>query len=176
MVNSIEFINEFPADRLDGMEPYGEPFVPEYVYNALREQKKFDTLRGRQEDSEEFLCFLLDGLHEEMTAVLKEQHDKKEAEAKANGGGDWLEVGAKNKTSNLRSVSAYSLYRSLLLIFSFSRLDLTNHLFLKYLEAKRDQFYDAQELKILSTWSPFNLFPWIFSPTMSTLLKMLLAI
>ncbi|KAL7321749.1 hypothetical protein PS15m_001486 [Mucor circinelloides] len=103
----IEFINEFPCERLDNMEKYGEPFVPEYVYNALREQKKFDTLRGRQEDSEEFLCFLLDGLHEEMTAVLKEQHDKKEAEAaaaaKAAGGDDWLEVGAKNKTSNLRS-------------------------------------------------------------------------
>ncbi|KAI9475913.1 MAG: hypothetical protein EXX96DRAFT_575114 [Benjaminiella poitrasii] len=104
----IEFINEFPTEQLDNLEPYGEPFVPEYVYNALREQKKFDTLRGRQEDSEEFLCFLLDGLHEEMLAVLKEQNDKREAEAaaaaKAAGGGDeWLEVGAKNKTSNLRS-------------------------------------------------------------------------
>jgi ubiquitin carboxyl-terminal hydrolase 10 len=90
------------------MEPHGEPFVPEYVYNALRDQKKFDTLRGRQEDSEEFLCFLLDGLHEEMTALLKEQHDKKEAEAmaaaKIAGGEGWLQVGAKNKTSNLRSV------------------------------------------------------------------------
>ncbi|KAI8642580.1 hypothetical protein BD408DRAFT_386874 [Parasitella parasitica] len=104
----IEFINEFPSERLDNLEKYGEPFVPEYVYNALREQKKFDTLRGRQEDSEEFLCFLLDGLHEEMIAVLKEQQDKKDAEAAAaakaaSGSDDWLEVGAKNKTSNLRS-------------------------------------------------------------------------
>jgi hypothetical protein len=89
------------------LDPYGEPFVPEYVYNALRNQKKFDTLRGRQEDSEEFLCFLLDGLHEEMTAVLKEQQDKLEAAAAAAAsvGNDWLEVGAKNKTSNLRTVS-----------------------------------------------------------------------
>ncbi|GAA5803336.1 hypothetical protein HPULCUR_008815 [Helicostylum pulchrum] len=100
----VEFIDEFQFERLDNLEPYGEPFVPEYVYNALRGQKKFDTLRGRQEDSEEFLCYLLDGLHEEMTAVLKEQSDKKEAEAAAaNGGEGWLEVGAKNKTSNLRS-------------------------------------------------------------------------
>lgn len=99
------------------MEPYGEPFVPEYVYNALRGQKKFDTLRGRQEDSEEFLCYLLDGLHEEMTAVLKEQLDKKEAEAKTNGGGDWLEVGAKNKTSNLRSVSFLCVVDDFLLIY-----------------------------------------------------------
>ncbi|KAI8975379.1 hypothetical protein BDF20DRAFT_906728 [Mycotypha africana] len=103
----IEFINEFPIEKPDDLEPYGEPFVPEYVYNALREQQKFDTLRGRQEDSEEFLCFLLDGLHEEMTAVLKEQNDKREAEAaaaKAAAGNndEWLEVGANNKTSNLR--------------------------------------------------------------------------
>ncbi|KAI8972996.1 hypothetical protein BDB01DRAFT_844989 [Pilobolus umbonatus] len=96
----IEFIGEFQMDRLDSQEPYGEPFVPEYVYNALRKQKKFDTLRGRQEDSEEFLCFLLDGLHEEMTSILKEQHVAEElANATTEG---WLEVGMKNKTSNLR--------------------------------------------------------------------------
>lgn len=71
------------------------------MYNALRGQKKFDTLRGRQEDSEEFLCYLLDGLHEEMTFVLKEQYDKKKRIE--NGGEDWLEVGAKNKTSNVHS-------------------------------------------------------------------------
>lgn len=109
----MEFIDEFQSERLDQLEPYGEAFVPEYVYNALRGQKKFDTLRGRQEDSEEFLCYLLDGLHEEMIQVLKEHSDKKEAAAAAaagagaNGGDDtWLEVGAKNKTSNLRSVSS----------------------------------------------------------------------
>lgn len=108
----MEFVNEFQSERLDSLEPYGEPFVPEYVYNALRGQKKFDTLRGRQEDSEEFLCYLLDGLHEEMTAVLKEQVDKKEAElaavaAASNGGEGWQEVGPKNTTSNLRSVRFY---------------------------------------------------------------------
>ncbi|KAG1145225.1 hypothetical protein G6F37_005662 [Rhizopus arrhizus] len=98
----IEFINEFQTERLDSLEQYGEPFVPEYVYNALRGQKKFDTLRGRQEDSEEFLCFLLDGLHEEMINVLKERETKRLEED--NGKNDeWLEVGAKNKTSNLRT-------------------------------------------------------------------------
>ncbi|CAO3693781.1 hypothetical protein G6F70_001706 [Rhizopus microsporus] len=100
----IEFVNEFQTDRLDNtLEPYGEPFVPEYVYNALRGQKKFDTLRGRQEDSEEFLCFLLDGLHEEMTNVLKERQEKKMEEEVVGKGEGWLEVGAKNKTSNLRA-------------------------------------------------------------------------
>lgn len=73
------------------------------MYNALRGQKKFDTLRGRQEDSEEFLCFLLDGLHEEMINVLKERETKEEEEKSD----EWLEVGAKNKTSNLRTVSFF---------------------------------------------------------------------
>lgn len=44
---------------------YGEPFLPEYVYYALRGLKRFNSMKGRQEDAEEFLCFLLDGLHEE---------------------------------------------------------------------------------------------------------------
>jgi hypothetical protein len=156
---SVEFINEFPNGRLDTMEPYGEPFVPEYVYNALRGQKKFDTLLGRQEDSEEFLCFLLDGLHEEMTAVIKEQHNKVEM----NGnGGDWLEVGSKNKTSNLHSVSIlwilYACIHGLLF-----RLDLMNHLFPKYLVVKRDLFCVVLEPKTLSIWNPFNHFHWIFN-------------
>ncbi|ORX60291.1 cysteine proteinase [Hesseltinella vesiculosa] len=96
----IEFINEYNTQPADG--EYGEPFVPEYVYDALRGQKRFDSLRGRQEDAEEFLCFLLDGLHEEMVAVLKQQLEKQEQEM-ANG--HWQEVGPKNKTSNLRTSS-----------------------------------------------------------------------
>ncbi|KAL0075958.1 hypothetical protein J3Q64DRAFT_1877520 [Phycomyces blakesleeanus] len=101
----IEFINEFMPERTDRIEDqFGKPFVPEYVYDALRGQKRFDSLRGRQEDAEEFLCFLLDGLHEEMVAVLKDQNDKRSQEAAANGTQDvWLEVGPKNKTSSLRS-------------------------------------------------------------------------
>ncbi|KAI9015765.1 hypothetical protein CLU79DRAFT_764620 [Phycomyces nitens] len=101
----IEFINEFLPERADRVEEqFGKPFVPEYVYDALRGQKRFDSLRGRQEDAEEFLCFLLDGLHEEMVAVLKDQNDKRSQEAAANGTQDvWLEVGPKNKTSSLRS-------------------------------------------------------------------------
>ncbi|KAI8368165.1 uncharacterized protein BYT42DRAFT_585532 [Radiomyces spectabilis] len=101
----IEFINEFrlqPKNVFQN-EEYGEPFVPEYVYDALRGKKRFDSLKGRQEDAEEFLCFLLDGLHEEMVSVLKE-HNEKLAKLAADGTDDeWLEVGPKNKTSNLRS-------------------------------------------------------------------------
>ncbi|KAG0191196.1 hypothetical protein DFQ28_000743 [Apophysomyces sp. BC1034] len=100
----IEFINEFRSQNTANVpvdEEYGEPFVPEYVYDALRGQKRFDSLKGRQEDAEEFLCFLLDGLHEEMVAVLKEQTEKRAAMMNGHQEG-WLEVGPKNKTSSLR--------------------------------------------------------------------------
>lgn len=78
-------------------------------------------VQGRQEDAEEFLCFLLDGLHEEMVSgrcfglekkrykshwpchlVLKE---KKQQDEKAANGNGWVEVGPNNKTSNLQVVS-----------------------------------------------------------------------
>ncbi|CAO3596965.1 unnamed protein product [Absidia cylindrospora] len=103
----IEFINEYRPENPDG--EYGEPFVPEYVYDALRGQKRFDSLRGRQEDAEEFLCFLLDGLHEEMVSVLKAALEKQQGEEEkkqrqnGNGQSDWLEVGHKNKTASLRT-------------------------------------------------------------------------
>ncbi|KAI9264091.1 hypothetical protein BDA99DRAFT_48152 [Phascolomyces articulosus] len=103
----IEFMNEFKPEPAQNeqvkTEPYGEPFVPEYVYDALRGQKRFDSLKGRQEDAEEFLCFLLDGLHEEMVSVLKEKKKSEEAAAAtASHGNGWLEVGPGNKTSNLQ--------------------------------------------------------------------------
>lgn len=112
--NRIEFINEFQVEKpewVDKNDPYGEPFIPEYVYEALRGQKKFDTLRGRQEDSEEFLCFLLDGLHEELKGVVADYQKKDEAANGTNGGGGWLEVGQHNKTNNLRLVNTIYLYR-----------------------------------------------------------------
>jgi hypothetical protein len=86
----IEFVTEFKviSEELKNEEAYGVPFAPEYVYDALRGRKRFDSMKvkleeqvihcrncilklykqGRQEDAEEFLCFLLDGLHEEMIA------------------------------------------------------------------------------------------------------------
>jgi ubiquitin C-terminal hydrolase len=43
-----------------------DPISPDYIYNVLREQKKFDSLHGRQEDADEFLGSLLGALHEEL--------------------------------------------------------------------------------------------------------------
>lgn len=47
-LDRIEFINEFRAQSVGNILPdeeYGEAFVPEYVYDALRGQKRFDSLK-----------------------------------------------------------------------------------------------------------------------------------
>lgn len=47
-------------------------YSPEDFYMSLITQKKFQHLKwGQQEDAEEFLCYLLDGLHEEFTNSVK---------------------------------------------------------------------------------------------------------
>ncbi|KAJ3415974.1 hypothetical protein HDV05_003571 [Chytridiales sp. JEL 0842] len=96
------FLNEFeeitPAqDREKRIDD--RPFAPEYIYDTLRTLKKIDSIKGRQEDAEEFLGFLLDGLHEELLIV---QHGKAakevEAEEEPTETDSWMEVGPKKKT------------------------------------------------------------------------------
>lgn len=43
----IEFVNEFKVltDTRKTEEPYGMPFAPEYVYDALRGRKRFDSMK-----------------------------------------------------------------------------------------------------------------------------------
>lgn len=55
------------------LEQYGEPFKPEFVYEAIKQLPRFVTMEhGHQQDAEEFLGFLLEGLHDECVYVLKE--------------------------------------------------------------------------------------------------------
>ncbi|KAK3833494.1 MAG: hypothetical protein JOS17DRAFT_773754 [Linnemannia elongata] len=107
----IMFLNEFHVAKKNQPD-YGPPFVPEYVYDALRGLKRFDSMRGRQEDCQEFLGFLLDGLHEEFFAAMKERPlealPNGDAEHEENESGvsddEWMEVtGPKNKASFTRS-------------------------------------------------------------------------
>jgi len=105
----VRFIEEYKQmKRSEGSEEFGEAFSPEYVYDALRGLKRFDSMKGRQEDAEEFLGFLLDGLHEEFLAAIKKAEPKNQQSDKACVKGnqkedDWMEVGRKNKTSITRT-------------------------------------------------------------------------
>ncbi|OZJ06326.1 hypothetical protein BZG36_00705 [Bifiguratus adelaidae] len=124
----IEFLQEIRPAVKNSEEEFGDPLLPEYVYDALRGQKRFDSMKGRQEDCEEFLCYLLDALHEEMVAASRlkghqykienavyeyyeeqvESTAKDTSESITNGGNEdeWLEVGSKGRTSAMRSTNS----------------------------------------------------------------------
>ncbi|KAG9352503.1 hypothetical protein JZ751_020917 [Albula glossodonta] len=99
----------------------GVPFEPNYIYRLLTVIKSSLSEKGRQEDAEEYLGFILNGLHEEMLALkklLSPQEDKAStlngpesqpkpeedsADREEDGSEDeWEQVGPRNKTSVTR--------------------------------------------------------------------------
>ncbi|KAJ6260387.1 hypothetical protein Dda_4613 [Drechslerella dactyloides] len=91
----------------------GNPFVPEYVYEAVRGLKRFSSMRrGHQQDAEEFLNFFLDVLHEECVTAMKANPKTKQGPnsaphseaATSEDDEGWLEVGHKRKAAITREV------------------------------------------------------------------------
>ncbi|MGH0132254.1 UNVERIFIED_CONTAM: hypothetical protein FKN15_049491 [Acipenser sinensis] len=97
----------------------GIPFEPTYIYTLLTVIKSSLSEKGRQEDAEEFLGFILNGLHEEMLSLIKlispqEEQDstlngpdsqpgsEEKAENEEGSEDEWEQVGPKNKTSITR--------------------------------------------------------------------------
>ncbi|KAI9209789.1 uncharacterized protein BJ171DRAFT_485030 [Polychytrium aggregatum] len=103
-----DFMAKFPtssvADEASKDDPslaeIGDAFVPEDVYSALK--TKIESMRGHQEDAEEFLGFILDGLHEELVA-LGEKSGKPLERAEKDA---WTEVGPKNKPQTVRKIGS----------------------------------------------------------------------
>ncbi|ORX48630.1 cysteine proteinase [Piromyces finnis] len=91
----IMFFDEFKVVKKKDLdiENYGESFLPEYVYNTLRKFNSTNSLQGRQEDAEEYLGFLLNGIHDEF--VSKYVHTSNTNKKSESDG--WMEVGPKNK-------------------------------------------------------------------------------
>ncbi|EPZ35181.1 cysteine proteinase [Rozella allomycis CSF55] len=95
----LSFLNEFRIDdtRNDDSE-FGNPFLPEYVYDALRTVKRLNSLISEQEDAQEFLGFLLDELNEE----IHRSSQRNNREEEETSGDMWNVVGKRNKVVKAR--------------------------------------------------------------------------
>ncbi|KAG7089705.1 hypothetical protein E1B28_011360 [Marasmius oreades] len=104
-----------------------DAFIPNYIYDALKSKKRFESLMGSgtggnngyqgQEDAEEFLGFYLDTLEEELLALSErisptrsrssagavEEHEENCPPENEDG---WLEVGKKNRTIVTRTIKS----------------------------------------------------------------------
>lgn len=92
------------------LEQYGDAFVPEFVYEMIRQLPRFrDMRRGHQQDAQEFLGFLLEEMHEECDRAAKHAAKAQEGlngeDAAVDG---WLEVGHKQKAAVTQSSGALS--------------------------------------------------------------------
>ncbi|KAJ1033898.1 hypothetical protein NDA16_000106 [Ustilago loliicola] len=118
----IHFLREFlPADAANAIDSplpgrdgpaaaaASEPILPEYVYDAMRLNKRFDQMRrGHQEDAEEFLGFFLDTLHEELIAAQRKSAIKL---AQSAGGPNGLLAKMSEEEKKLNGVSDDDLRR-----------------------------------------------------------------
>ncbi|KAK7431771.1 hypothetical protein QQZ08_001711 [Neonectria magnoliae] len=99
------------ALKNEEIERYGEPFTPEFVYEAIRQLSRFASMRrGHQQDAEEFLGFLLQSLDDECITVMGSSlfSDVSEDGTATTGQDDWLEVGRKQRAAVTRSAGSNS--------------------------------------------------------------------
>lgn len=95
--------------------PQGKVLEPTSIYNYLLNlspTETFKVVEGRQEDAEEFLTFLLNGLNDEMLALFKrvdqettpppttaaEEAEQEGADEEEGDEDEWQEVGPKNRS------------------------------------------------------------------------------
>ncbi|KAG1677968.1 Ubiquitin carboxyl-terminal hydrolase 10 [Nymphon striatum] len=111
-------LNNFKNKRKDDLS-YGKPFEPTNIHRMLSRLRS-SCVKGRQEDAEEFLSCILDGIHEEMLALMKSDNmfqmdalkngiaSVNNTNSQMNGSAaedDWLVIGGKNKGVVTRSAN-----------------------------------------------------------------------
>lgn len=61
-----------PVVGQEHVKDFGDPFIPEGVYNGWKGNKDFERMmRGNQEDAEEFLGLLLNAVHDEFLHAFR---------------------------------------------------------------------------------------------------------
>lgn len=128
VIDSAESVDQLRLRLKDKeLEQYGDPFAPEYVYDIIKRLPRFDNMkRGSQEDAEEFLGFLLAGLHDECAHVIKsgrrpsvptDSVTSPTTERSGSVDGGWHEVGHKQKAAVTQSSGAIEIETPLTKIF-----------------------------------------------------------
>jgi ubiquitin carboxyl-terminal hydrolase 10 len=126
MIDSAATIDQLRFRLKDNeLEQYGDPLTPEYVYDVIKRLPRFDNMkRGQQEDAEEFLGFLLAGLHDECVHIIKNGKQTQSAngnisksEQSDSVDGGWEEVGPKQKTAITQNSGAIDIESPLTKIF-----------------------------------------------------------
>ncbi|EHA97716.1 Ubiquitin carboxyl-terminal hydrolase 10 [Heterocephalus glaber] len=79
----------------------GAAFEPTYIYRLLTVIKSSLSEKGRQEDAEEYLDLILNGLHEEMLSLKRSPLTNNEEQQEQGEGHEeeWEQVGPRNKMS-----------------------------------------------------------------------------
>ena len=102
------FVTTGRSKKIPQIKPTPTPIEPIYVYNMIKKLRPQNLSLRRQEDSEEFLGFILQKLHEEMSYVIQIyktdaniQSPNREIESPVFDD-EWLEVGKRNKTASTR--------------------------------------------------------------------------
>ena len=113
----VLFAGQFSSvPRQDGSKQdvvMGIPFEPTYIYNLLTYAKTSLSQQGKQEDAEEFLSCILNGMHEEIVKLgnmeekpqpnVTTNHSGIPAESGAKESlGEWEQVGPRNKSTVTR--------------------------------------------------------------------------
>jgi ubiquitin carboxyl-terminal hydrolase 10 len=90
--------------KRDDYEKFGDAFTPEFVYVAMRQIQRFRDMEHGQQDAQEFLGLLLEGLHDECAHIMSvTAPEPTEPQPSPEVATWWTEVGKGQRQATVRS-------------------------------------------------------------------------